>query len=171
MRILTVGQRRSGSTALFNLIRVVCEQNGRTYGCFEDTYDEDIADQCDFVIIKAHKYKEELVHWADVVFTIFREPEDVKASIERFAKKGGKEYTDKDFIRGLAWWGLYQFHASYCVYFNQIVRSPGTVARRTAEIMDLVIDEKKVIATFNRIQPPKTGYDPITLLHANHVTK
>lgn len=171
MHILVCGPYRSGSTALFNLVRTICEQAGRTYGTFEDQYRPDIAEQYEYVVIKAHKYKDELIHLADVVFTIFREPDEIVESMDRFAATGGKEYGVSDMVRSLAWWGMYQFHAAYSAHYNQLSRSPGNLTRNIAEQLSLKVNVKDVVEAWQAIKPPKSGYDPVTLLHSNHVTK
>lgn len=171
MRILIAGCWRSGTTALYNLVRVICEEHGNTYACFEDTYNESIGGEFDFEIVKVHKFKKTWIDWADLVFTIWREPGEVWNSFNRFFKSQDKETTLNDYGRGLTWFGLYNRFADYEVRYKQLNRSTEKLARGLAEQIGFDINEKQIVKRFRQVKPPKEGIDPVTLLHSNHITR
>ena len=70
-KILMAGPWRSGSTGIFNLVRVICGFYGRVYSCFEDQYNAEEAGMYDFQVLKTHKYKPALVDWADLIITTY----------------------------------------------------------------------------------------------------
>ena len=45
MKILITGCWRSGTTALYNLVRVICLEHGTVYSSFEDQFDDDEAEK------------------------------------------------------------------------------------------------------------------------------
>lgn len=171
MRILVAGCWRSGTTALYNIVRLICEANATTLGCFEDEYEKHAGLTFTHEVVKAHKFDEKWVMWADAIVTIYREPLDVWQSMERFAAKGGREYAAEDLLRGLAYWGNYNFHAKYQANYNQLSRSTEKLARQLGEKLHLPVDEKEIIKRLRQIKPPRSGYDPVTLLHFNHITQ
>jgi hypothetical protein len=170
MRILVAGCWRSGTTGLYNLVRLICQEHGQAFACFDDTYNESIGGEFDFEVVKVHKYRREWLEWADVVITIWREPKDVYLSMCRFWNEEQNEIMEK-YGRGLTWFGLYNRHANYESHFNQLSRSTEKLARHLAEVIGVEIDEKDIVRQFRQVRPPKRGYDPVTLLHSNHVTK
>lgn len=176
-KILICGAHRTGSTAIFNLTRTICLQYGTVYSCFEDQYNINHARGFYFEVVKAHKYKRQLVDWADMIITVFREPEDMWASMQRFSAvkghdaEGKRDFSIQDVWRGLAWWGMYQKHSDYSVNFNQIERCPEKLAHEIAQRIGVKIRPKEIVRQFLEIVPPEKGYDPVTLLHANHITK
>lgn len=171
MRILINGCWRSGTTAAFNLTRLICEWHGRTYGVFEDDYREEVGTEYDFEIVKVHKFKAKWVEWADVIITIFREPEEVMGSMQRFTSSNGRQYGIADLLRGLAYWGHYQQYTSYLINYAQIERCPEKLAEQIAMRIGLKVRPKEIVKQFEAIKPPSEGYDPVTLLHANHITR
>lgn len=173
MRILIAGCWRSGTTAIYNLARVICEEQGTVYCCFEDTYNESEGGKHDYEIVKVHKYKESWADWADCVITIFREPDEVLRSMKRFEKTGGRKLDISDLLRGLAYWGFYQQHTDLCLNYSQLIRSPEKTARLIAQAIGLIIESsaREVVRKWMLIKPPKNGVDSVTLLHHNHITK
>lgn len=173
MRIIIAGCWRSGTTALFNLVRTIAEQDGTVYAVFADKYDaiEAFPGNYDYEIVKVHKFSHDWPMWADMVFTIWREPDEVLESMKRFFAGQDEETIIRDYGRGLTWFGLYNRKSHYEANYAQLSRSTEKLARHLAGLMGIEIDEKETVRRFRRIKPPKTGYDPVTLLHANHITK
>lgn len=167
--ILITGPYRSGTTAVYNLTRCVCQFHGPTYGAFEDSYDE--RNPARFHVVKAHKYKPELVEWADVIITVFREPSEMWASMQRFEPANGRKLEQEDVWRSLSWLVHYQQFTDYFINFEQIERCPEKLAHNIAERIGIKVRPRIVVEDFLKIVPPKSGYDPVTLLHAKHRTK
>lgn len=171
MRIAITGCWRSGTTALYNLVRVICLEHGTVYSCFEDQFDDEEAKKHDYEIVKVHKFRPHWVEWSNCIFTIFREPDEVLESMTRFGRTGGRELDNSDALRGLAYWGLYQQYTNHLFYYDQLKRNPMKMARIMAKEIGVNVNDKEVVKKWNKIRPPKIGYDPITLLHSNHITK
>lgn len=171
MRILIAGCWRSGTTALYNLVRVICMEHGKVYSCFEDDYKENIGTEYDFEIVKVHKYKIDWVEWSDCVFTVFREPQEVLDSMTRFGRTGGRKLETGDALRGLAYWGHYQMYSAYCVNYAQIKKGSFKMVTDISKAIGVKVYPPDIIEKWAEIKPPKTGFDPVTLLHSNHITK
>lgn len=168
-KIIVCGCWRSGTTALYNLVRAICLRNGTVYGCFEDQYKG--GNPAEWHIVKVHKFDIKWVEWADFVFTIFREPSETLESMKRFHDTGGRELDANDLLRGLAYWGLYQEHTNFLTYYPQLKRCPEKLVFKIARVLGVKPDEKKTVQQWEQIKPPETGFDPVTLLHANHITQ
>jgi hypothetical protein len=141
------------------------------YGCFEDQYDAEKGGDALFEVVKAHKFNPKWVEWAEAIITVFREPTEVLESMKRFGAATGREYDEHDALRGLSWLAHYNYHADYFINFEQIERCPEKLADQIAQRIGLKIRPKRVVEEFLRIVPPAKGYDPVTLLHAKHITR
>ena len=130
-RILIAAGHRTGSTAVYNLTRTICAQFGPVYGCFEDQYDAEKGDWELFQVVKAHKFNQKWVDWAEVIITVFREPQEVKKSMVRFGELTGNYYDTEDIWRGLSWLAHYNLHADYMINFEQIERCPEKIGPRS----------------------------------------
>lgn len=170
MRILIAGAKRSGTTALFNLTRLICEAHGATYAVFEDQYNEAVGETHDFEIVKIHKFRHEWLNWSDRIITILREPEDVWQSMCRFFADDPEELR-REYGRNLTWLAMWNYWSDYEAHYNQLTRSTEKLARKIGEALGLDVAEKEIVRGFRKIKPPRKGVDPVTLLHANHITK
>lgn len=177
MRVLVAGCWRSGTTALYNLVRLILESDGQTLSCFEDDYFKYSDLEFTHELLKAHKFKSNevkhgisLVDWPDYIITIFREPGETLDSMRRFYREESEKEIQERLARGLSYWGKYQFYADYQANYDQLFRSTEKLAREIASVLGIEIDEKAIVRAFRQIEPPKEGYDKITLLHANHIT-
>lgn len=173
MRVLIAGPWRSGTTALYNLVRTICGQHGSVYACFDDQYDaiDAFPGTFDYEVVKVHKYRWDWVLWADKIITIRREPAEVIESMRRFFVAQDEETLQHDRARALYWLAEYNLRADYSAHYNQLSRSTEKLARELAEVIGVGIDEKETVRMFRKIKPPKSGVDPVTLLHENHITK
>jgi hypothetical protein len=81
-KILIAGMPRSGSTRLYNFIRLLCDKKGKTYSDIFEEWDK--AKQEIYNVQKCHWYIEELHHWADIIITTKRSLLDVMASTRLF---------------------------------------------------------------------------------------
>lgn len=178
MRVLVAGCWRSGTTALYNLVRLILETDGTTLACFEDDYFKHKDLTFTHELLKAHKFKNNelkyginLVDWPDCIITVFREPGEVLDSMRRFYTDESEEEVQERRARGLAYWGKYQYYADYQANYEQLFRSTEKLAREIAAVLGIEIDEREIVRQFRLIKPPREGYDKVTLLHSNHITK
>ena len=124
MRILIAGCWRTGTTALYNITRLICEADGETYAQEDGRYDIETGKEAKHQIVKTHKFNPSWVEWAStldevliqaphrlqkfykprrLIFVTDREEAEILASMERFKKTGGTgNATNKEnIIRGL----------------------------------------------------------------------
>lgn len=124
MNILVAGYPRSGSTRLYNIIRLILLQKhsfDEMYCCWYDYFDEAKAKKIN--IVKLHYYEEKWLGWADLIFTTKRDLRYVAASCLEFNARRGRVYGDEvllDFLNSVMamyeGWGL---HSTYqLVYEN-----------------------------------------------------
>ena len=58
--ILIAGMKRSGSTWMYNAVRLMLKDAGKdVYGCWIDDYDE--SNTAEFHVVKTHKWDKDLV--------------------------------------------------------------------------------------------------------------
>lgn len=195
MKILIAGCWRSGTTALYNLVRLICEADGDTLACFSDRLTDESAEY-KHVVVKAHKYSADLAEWADdvpgvsywmphsmkkyfkrrkLIFVTYREAREISASMRRFKAAGGKgNAADKNNLsRGLQYSAMYQEHCIMLVSFSYfgVEQSEKMLIDRIRQILGISCDVGAVWKRFRELQPPEKGSDPVTLLHSNHITQ
>ena len=74
MRIVTAGMKRSGSTWLFNVVRMLAERQYGKRNVYSAWYgDYDRADKREVHIVKVHGFDRSLVEAGTLVFTSARE--------------------------------------------------------------------------------------------------
>lgn len=178
MRVLIAGCWRSGTTAVYNLVRLILESDGKTLSCFEDEYINRKQEKNRHELLKAHKYRADekkhgisLIDWADYIITIFRDPVEVMESMRVFFTEETEEQIQSRLLRGLSYWGKYQYYADYQINYDQLARCPEKLVREISVMLRINVDEKAIIREFDKIKPPKSGQDKKTLLYANHIRK
>ena len=172
MLIVVAGIKRSGSTAQFNMIRLVLETFfGKEY--VYTTGDPKVAlnlnSENRIVLIKYHPFDKRLFAEADFIFTTSRPIEEVKDSMLRFY---GVNNMPK---RGLS---VMQRHlrnwrsASFNQTFSEIVNLPINSIRNIIGYIGIEEDvAEEVYHQFRKVKPPESGYDKETFLFSNHITK
>jgi hypothetical protein len=186
-RYIIAGIYRSGSTWLYNAVRLICAQHGTVYGCFEGSYNSGNA--ADYHIVKAHKFKWprgfELIDDNTTVITSIRNTFGIKESMQRLINLGKSgNYTQVErltqYLEWLSYWNCFvkpewndnQFPVlKVPVQYGRIVSCPEKVIREVSEYMNLKCNEQEINIALRALKPPHEGIDPITLLHANHITQ
>lgn len=175
--IITIaGIKRSGSTAVYNMVRIICEHmdldNLNLVG-------EPYTLKKGMNIVKIHPFDELLCKKSDLVILTDREDAEILESLAKFGyehkpidemrfdfnrwKKERFENDDYNFIR--------------TIEFNHIVNAPKVVF---GYLLDEISHVFGVHFEFCEIQQmfeewkevkPKEEYDPITFLFPNHISK
>lgn len=173
MRIVCAGMHRSGSTWLFNVLRMMfLEKNVPIYSCFENKYDP--KNNALFHIVKVHKFKESIQKDADFIFTTCRDLRDIAASAIR---RNLVEHTPDSVERYLReiiereykpWSSVSDYEVRYEVMFRDKEKEISKIAKRVG----IYVDSKKVKKAVDLLIAPSNPneFDEITQLHYNHIT-
>jgi len=161
MIVVVAGIKRSGSTAQFNMVRLVLEEHFSEINLTGDLMEL----KPGVNIVKMHRFDQALYNKADYIFTTNRSDQDILKSLSKFSKNEEKplakmrEYLNK--------WRRRSQHMDY----HEIVLHPGECIEKISEVMELPVDLDKVTKDFKAIKPPAEGYDPKTFLFSNHITQ
>ena len=158
------GIKRSGSTAQFNMVRLILEKKFDTVhvtGLPTDIQGHDCA------IIKLHTYDAHVHNLASYVFTTDRPNADILRSLKKFNRGDVKPMKKmRDHLR------RWQTRKAVNIHYNDIVNNPKLcieIILKTFGFTD--IDPDEILQEFLAIKPPKKGeYDPKTMLFDNHIT-
>lgn len=172
--VIAAGAFRSGSTWLFNAIRLVLnEKSNNIYACWVGDYDASKALNCEYVLVKIHSKSEEWCNSAGRIFTIHRDLRDVARSAIDFV--GAQTFEEvMPLIRGAAkdhdFWQEF-CHADYD--FQSISTSSEYIVKDIATNLDIDLSQEKVSFISDRLKNLKepvdsNNYDPVTLLHPKH---
>ena len=172
MRIVIAGLYRSGSTWLFNVVRLICQQHGTVYSCFGDKYEAYEAMKYDFQVVKVHKFDEIWIK-DSVILTSWRPWREVRKSMIRLRQQGHTGNKTQhirlvSFIEDLARWNC---HNNYMMHFEDIYTRPYGVINDVSAAIGLECNTRKIFNKVSKIKPPSKGVDNKTLLHAGHITK
>lgn len=154
--IVIAGIKRSGSTWMFNVVRLMCDLM-----------------EWEVTIIKEHNWKPDLAKTANHVFTSRRIKKDIKKSLTKFysslpkdapAKRG--DYNVEQMLITLEEWNVY---SEYCMEFEDV----GTLKalEHIGDALGFTGNTEKLLYHVNAIKPPTDkSYDPETYLFSNHIT-
>lgn len=133
--IVVAGIKRSGSTLIFNTIRLLCEGIGTVY-C-SGNYREDIT--TDYYIIKKHSFNPELAKLADIIITSDRNRKDIEDSLERFYNKKVKMNR---MATDLKKWNKY---SSYCIDYNDLMDNRLNVIKKLKTILNIEVVSPQIM--------------------------
>lgn len=168
MIITIAGIKRSGSTLLYNAVRLTLEHAGMEPHIYGESnrppYEEP-------AIIKIHRFRKEVAEEADHVFISNRGYDEVKDSLERFNGEEQRWERIVLFYKWLQRWSLYATPKHYFEY-KDLTEDLDTCVYRIADILDLSwVQLEDVACELNQLEPPENGQDPKTLLFSNHITQ
>jgi hypothetical protein len=181
MNILVAGIPRSGSTRLYNIIRLILLQkfSFESLHCgWHDKFDLQKAGVHN--IIKLHYFDQKWCDWADVIFTTKRDLRDVAASSLEFHKHRGRVYGDEvllNFLHAVIamhdLWGVYSdYELVYEEYGRFGLRDIMNVSEKLGlfdtnygHVLDGV-EEIKKNSVLERDQ-----YDWVTLMSHYHISE
>jgi hypothetical protein len=182
MIIVSAGMYRSGSTWLYNAIRLL---SGDCYSTFVHSgNDYDKENPKDIHLLKVHKYSNWMSNQADLVITIYRDIREVKESMERrklvategFTNEARTDLFDIYHHNSMLWY----MEADLIVNYETMLENPVFVLGQIHRAMysagvpfkEKSIEEMEQISEeLRNMKVPETGSDPVTLLHQEHITK
>ncbi len=171
--ILVAGMRHSGSTALFNIIRLGIEKSGYKYvsGYSEHDYLASKIRQSGCIgLIKTHEFRDDLLGMADVIFTSRRDLRDTVASAVRrdfhLVKKMGNSVEYAKYNRSIydSWASKSDFEFVY----EQFIINPNKSIEEILGFLGLDKNFTKSICG-EVLNLPKNNYKT-TLLSETHIT-
>ena len=160
MLIGICGIKRSGSTAQFNMVRLILE----TIGEVEVTGRIKAVNYNKNTIVKLHTYDAELYTKADYIFTTDRDRTEILESLERFNTGEVKPMSRME--RDLNKYKERSLHQE----FTDIVNNPKKCVEEIANHLGIDVDVDDIFTKFKAIKPEKE-YNPKTMLFPNHITK
>ncbi len=174
-RVICAGMRRSGSTWLYNAVRMILASCGGVYARFED--DQDIAEcrrmAVEQQVAKAHRFGAELLFGATCILVSHRDLRDVAASAVRRKLVVDLpvevvRFLTKTVIDEYQIWEPYaQFDLAYESMRENTPGAVGTIAG----VLGVTVDPEAVARNIDALPLPN-GKDPDreVLLHPGHFT-
>lgn len=153
------GIKRSGSTAQYNMVRLILETQGEV---------NTTGDSFLFVegvnLYKTHVFNRSVFDKSDYIFTTDRDRVEILKSLERFHTGDIKPMSRM--VRDLEQWQRKSFHQD----FEDIVNNPKMCIKEIANHLGIKVDVNDIFTKFKAIKPEKE-YNPKTMLFPNHITK
>ena len=163
--LVLAGMKRTGSTAQFNMVRLIVEEYTLHYNICEN-YEQ--LKEGMINIVKRHKFDKRILNCADQVFTSERDLDEIMKSYERFYGKPMTIEQMEDMTEHESKWlkcgGYFYSH------FDQLKYNPMKEIADLLRILEPMVRNYLVYLEFIKIKPPKTGQDQKTLLFYNHIT-
>ena len=173
MKIVCAGMHRSGSTWLFNVVRVIFMENKATiYSCFANKYDPE--NDAPFHIVKAHQFKQNIRDGANCIFTTCRDLRDVAASAVRRNLVENTPESVERYLKEIVEREYEPWHrvSNYEVKYEEMYQQKPIVISKIAKKLGVYADPVKVAKTVESLSIPSDpgGFDETTQLHYNHIT-
>jgi hypothetical protein len=178
MTYICAGMYRSGSTWLYNAVRLILKNAGVSGLAAGWIADKDRLLLGENVVIKAHTFDHTLVSSRTVVLTSYRDLRDVAASICRKSKRPFAMARLRETVESHARW--FRIAAFDLRYENLLIdkrselqkivhalRLPGDTVRRLS--LDLILQQIES-EKFCEERATPAGHDAVNLLHKGHIT-
>ncbi len=180
MLIICAGRSRSGSTLLYNLIRITLitlEGEKNVYGRSHRFYNRDNTSK--YHIVKIHGHNNYLWNKANYIFSCNRNTEDQKESIIKFRKiiknqilseNELNNFVKKDYERFLKW----KRHKNFTKTFNfdDLIKKENII-KEIGKIFNLKLNEnlvRRIIEDIDNLKFPKDKFDKESCLTSYHFT-
>lgn len=169
--ILVAGIPRSGSTWVYNCIRLILIYKYQSvYSCWIDDYDPD--NPCDIHLVKIHDPDDIPAH-VDEVYTSRRDIRDVAASIKRMGwdnKANFIRQLDEYIEKYHKYWVL---RTRFEVEFSDIRSRPLALVETMGHSLGAHLDGMEAKMIFSKLVAisPGPNYDKRTLLHPHHISE
>lgn len=173
--VVAAGAYRSGSTWLYNAVRLALQLAGHdVYGRFyDDTYDPE--DPTPVHLLKVHRFEAEVLDVAELVVTSIRDPRDIAASAVRRGLIDHRADAVEAFVAETLHEGFERWrpHASLVLRYESLVDGTRLHLARLLEVLAPFGTTQVCLETLGRrlesLRPTST-YDQATLLWPNHFT-
>lgn len=158
--IVIAGIKRSGSTAQYNMVRLLCEAVYREINVTGSPYSL----KRGVNIVKKHEFDDYLFRTADIIFTTDRDDTEIEESLKRFEHV--PDMSMEQMRVDLDKWKIRSFHQHY----ELIKNDPSKAIQQIAKQLNLKVNPLIILDQFNEVKP-REEYDPKTFLFPNHITK
>lgn len=172
-RIVVAGMRHSGSTAIFNVIRLALEKNGIDFvGFYSEQKNADYQDQVDrrLQLIKTHEFRDDISCTDSLIITTRRDLRDSVASAVRrdfsllMGVGGAVEYAKYNRTLHDIWLPL----SDHVVVYEHFISEPLVCIEKLLQIIGLRdVDVREIYREV--LSLPKDQYQT-TLLSPSHIT-
>lgn len=181
MNILIAGVPRSGSTRLYNIVRLLLMQKylpEDLYSVWHDHYD--LQKERKNNIVKLHYFDQKWCDWADVIFTTKRDLRYVAASSLEYHRHRGRVYGNEVLLNFLhtvvGMHDLWRFYSDYEMVYEEYKRFWLRDIMNLAEILELEdINYENVMISVEEIKSSLKEttfpYDWNTLMSNYHVSE
>lgn len=170
--ILVAGMRHSGSTAVFNVVRLALEYAGLRYAsCYSDGTNSELLNDPDSgpLLIKTHELRDDVLMRADAVITARRDLRDTVASAKR------RKFPLLERLGGATAYAKYNrlLHDVWLPYsdcefiYESYMDAPAAEAGKVLAFLGLEVDAESVCAEVAKL--PTDDYQK-TLLSDTHIT-
>lgn len=178
--IICAGRSRSGSTLLYNLIRITIEEvlgDNNVYSTVYRNYDKNNNRPCH--VVKTHGHSNYLFNNAAYIFSCERDLGEQKGSIRRFRKVAkNQNISDKDLEKFIKYdlnrYNKWKSHKNFVktFKFNDLVNNKKLVISEIVDLLklDVLCGLDTIIKKLNQLKLPKSGYDKKTGLTFGHFT-
>lgn len=172
--IVAAGSIRSGSTWLYNAIRLILLAGNRTViGCWIDDLLKQEIGSHDYVLVKIHEPNETLRNQSWRIFTSHRDLRDVARSSRDFLGIDTQDDLTAYVSVPVAHHDYWIKHADYDMKYEEMVMDAECAVQNIAEKLSIEIsmDQRKDIALQLAVLPEPINadsYDKSTLLHPGH---
>lgn len=169
--VVIAGIKRSGSTWLYNAVRLSILHAGRTVYIAGDGNNYDPRCKADFQIMKRHPYDPVLVDAADYIFTSDRDDDGIRESLKRAFDTELTDHRLKRMRNDLRRWRKRtDFHAEY----DDILNNKQKIIKGVSQALGLAFspeDVSEVLRQLEATKPPTDrNYDEVTFYFKNHIT-
>jgi len=168
MKIVCAGCHRSGSTWVYNAVRLIMESKKKSvYACFATEYDPE--NKSEVHVIKTHNWQEFLEENADKVFTTRRDLRDIAASAirrELIEEKDAISYLNRVLKKEYIPWKPF---SDLEIIYEDLIRNKKLQIVYIAKILNMTVCAGKIHEQIESLPIPET-FDPLTQLHPNHIT-
>ena len=170
--IVTAGMPRSGSTWLYNTVRLLLERTGKLdigagwIGDFNSFKNHDV------VILKIHYYEPVIANNAAMILYSYRDIRDALASFKRkFGNEPTIERARKFILNDKKW----REKSPFIMKYETMIASQEETAERIARFLGITnVDCNRIIKDINTMSYEKGEknevYNMENLLHKNHIT-
>ena len=163
------GMPRSGSTLLFNIIRILLEEkyNGKVGSGWLGQLDK-IPDSGVY-LVKGHTLDPLKMKRASLIFYSYRDLRDALVSRK---KKFGREPSLKVVQNWIQQFRLAQKYSNLMLKYELMMADPSVTINQVAKLLEMEVDTDRIQAQLpsTTSRSENTEFDPVTLLHKDHVT-
>jgi hypothetical protein len=174
MNIIVAGLFKAGSTALYNIVRIMLEEaygKETVYSSYVEYFSEN--GMREHNLIKQHPYSEELKNLADLVFTTRRDLKEVVASLRR--REGKDRWPDvrKACEFAIDCYSFWEPFSSYILIYEDYMKCPKKCVAEGADLLRYQGNVRNVLAkveAFKKSTSATYGPENPSLVTANHIT-